>query len=102
MQVTTDHRIIERGDDKMILGHFDNLTAYVTADRQSPNGAWTVSAVDTNVPGSSEDATVSTRHEAVDTMCDMATHVLPEDGHSIFVPNVVLSDGSIVGLRDKP
>lgn len=103
MFVETDHRVIERGDNKMILGHFQPPhPAYVVAERQSATGPWTVSVVSDNVDGSTQDRTVATRREAVDAMCDMVTEVMPEDGHSIFVPYVRLSDGSVIELRDKP
>lgn len=119
MRVETDHQIIERGEHRMVLARFTDGHAFVVAQRQGEHDKWTISTVHENVVAEharhaatgaetttsvrrAKEVTAETRSDAVDAMEKMATDALPRDGYSIFEPHTVLSDGSILSLRDKP
>lgn len=122
MRVETDHRIVERGDNRMVLTHFKEGHAYILAERQRTGGKWTVSTVHENVvaeharhaatldegvapppgPRRIKDVAADTRHDAVEAMLAMVLEALPREGYSIFVPYDELSDGGKLHLRDKP
>ncbi len=96
---STQHRIWEIHDNKMMISDWNRTRAIAVAERQTAQNDWTVSPV--SAPHVS-DVTVQTRREAVDVLCEMATEIEPEDGHSVFVPYKVLPDKTKLHLRDKP
>lgn len=127
MRVETDHRINERGDNKMVLYHFHDGQAFVVATRQSVHGKWTVSSVHENcvadhekhraaveagvpegekapkhpkIPPKPADVIVDTRAEAVQAMLDMRDGALPRPGYSTFLPHYDQPDGTKLHIRD--
>ena len=95
MHVTTDHRIVPHGADKMALVDEADGLAIVVATRAGTQ--WTVSAA------AADDVTTNNRNEAIDAMIEMALAVSPEDGYSTLVPHFTLGVGEKpVSLRDIP